>query len=443
MIPLYLKRFFSLFLVFALLSLLPAAQASVTLALDTDVCVLRYAFFLPEEEFVILEYSAPQESGRITLHSEDGHFEGAIDLPYSQAGGKVRVTIETLKQKQQAAGTATLPPSPDYQPPKGISTVKVRSLGLTDTPEGLHYSFSAPGAQYFMLNVRSKQQSFTAPIYPSDENGLFDGDIPLPLTYARTLTSVKLLSGAGVVLCEEQERKGYLAPPAPEAQEGRLNGVVVCIDPGHQENGTPAMEPLGPGLDGRTSGSGGMAQGGVTMRKESIVVLEIGVALRDELIRQGATVVMTRLRQDEALTNLQRCQIAEDGGADIMLRLHADIQENKNKQGFSIYCPFHSTYAQAVADSATYRLMGDMLINAMKRAVGYELEDKTGFVTLSDQFVGNNWAKMPCFLVELGFMSNPTEDVLLSTPVYQQRLAEGMAQGVYEIALLRGLISLE
>ena len=47
---------------------------------------------------------------------------------------------------------------------------------------------------------------------------------------------------------------------------------------------------------------------------------------------------------------------------------------------------------------------------------------------------------MPCFLVEMGFMSNPQEDLLLSTPAYQQLLAEGMAQGVYDIALYRGWV---
>ena len=82
--------------------------------------------------------------------------------------------------------------------------------------------------------------------------------------------------------------------------------------------------------------------------------------------------------------------------------------------------------------------MGELLINAMKTRVGYPLDDKYGFVTLSDQFVGNNWAKMTCFLVEMGYMSTPREDYLLSSPVYQQWLAEGMAQGVYEIAVRRG-----
>ena len=50
---------------------------------------------------------------------------------------------------------------------------------------------------------------------------------------------------------------------------------------------------------------------------------------------------------------------------------------------------------------------------------------------------------MICFLIEMGFMSNVQDEHLLSQPVYQQWLAEGMAQGVYEIALFRGLVEAE
>ena len=44
-------------------------------------------------------------------------------------------------------------------------------------------------------------------------------------------------------------------------------------------------------------------------------------------------------------------------------------------------------------------------------------------------------------LIELGFLSNAYEDFQLSHPHHQQLLSEGMAQGVYEIALYRGLLA--
>ena len=435
-----MKKKLCLALLLIFLPVVSAQAAAATVNLQYSDQTVHYSFDLPQENFVLLSYSAPQETGKMVLYAEDGHFEGKIDLPYSGAGGKLRVTVDKLgTERTLASGNLKLAAQPGYHAPKGKASAKVKDLELRETVDGLRYSFTAAGTDYMKLRVRNKQQTFTFPVYP-DENGRYAGEIALPLTYARTLTTVQVLSGKDTVMAEAQERKGYLAPEAPEAQPGRLSGVTVCIDPGHQENGHLVSEPIGPGLTGSTTGTSGMAQGVLTQRKESIVVLEIGMALRDELLRQGATVVMTRERQDQFLTNQERCQAAADAHADMMLRLHADTRANSTKQGFSVYCPLNSDYARAVAEPKDYRAMGEMLIDDLKTRVGYALEDKYGLVTLSDQFVGNNWAQMPCFLVELGFMSTPREDYLLSCPVYQQWLAEGLAQGVYDIAVFRGLI---
>ncbi len=434
---------FGKLLLLLLLLLLPCSRcfADAGINMSSRECAVSYSVDLPNQDFLLLSFTAPKESGKMVIYAQDGHFEGEISLRYSQAGGKVKLTVTTLDGKRQlASGSINLPAASQYRKASGKTSGKVNDLQLEETVNGLRYTFSCAGTDYLMLKVRSKQETAVFPVYPQ-ENGQYAGEIEMPLTYARTLITVQVLSGKESVLAEAQARKAYEAPAAVERQEGRLSGVTVCIDPGHQENGHLVKEPLGPGLEGSTTGTAGMAQGTETQRKESIVVLEIGMLLRDELLRQGATVVMTRERQDQFLTNQERCQVAADADADIMLRLHADTRQSSTKLGFSIYAPLHSDYAKAVADPPTYRAMGEMLIDAMKTRVGYALEDRYGTVTLSDQFVGNNWAQMTCFLIEMGFMSTPREDYLLSYPVYQQWLAEGMAQGVYEIALYRGWIT--
>ncbi len=432
------RRILPLLLILSLLlPLFPAQAGAAAVNLTVQPLSAAYSFDLPKEDFVLLSYSTPSETGKMVLYSPNGHFEGQLCLQYSHAGGQLKVTVDNMKLNTVASGKAKLPADPGAVSPKGTATGKVSGLTLNETPQGISYAFSAPGTDYLMLYVRNKQESFTFPVYP-DENGEYAGSVALPLTYARTLNTVQVQSAKGKVLAEAQCRKGYEAPPAAEQQPGRLTGVTVCIDPGHQENGHLVKEPLGPGLNGSTTGTSGMAQGTTTMRKESIVVLEIAMVVRDELLRQGANVVLTRERQDQFLTNRERCDAAENGGADIMLRLHADTRADSSKMGISVYGPLHSDYAKAVAEPAEYRAMGQTLLDAMKQAVGYPLNGKYGLVTLNDQFVGNNWAKMVCFLVECGYMSNPREDYLLSCPVYQQWLAEGIAQGVYEIAVSRG-----
>jgi N-acetylmuramoyl-L-alanine amidase len=49
-----------------------------------------------------------------------------------------------------------------------------------------------------------------------------------------------------------------------------------------------------------------------------------------------------------------------------------------------------------------------------------ERSDLTGF----------NWADVPAVLVELGFLTNPGEDKLLTSAAYQERAAVGLCRGV-------------
>jgi N-acetylmuramoyl-L-alanine amidase len=44
--------------------------------------------------------------------------------------------------------------------------------------------------------------------------------------------------------------------------------------------------------------------------------------------------------------------------------------------------------------------------------------------------VGFNWSNVPVVLAEVGFLTNPGEDKLLNDASYQQRAAQGIADGV-------------
>ncbi len=436
---------------------LAALAADVEMILTAQPQGFAYDLTCEGHEFVVLIWEGKNESGRQTLYSPDGRFSGSVSLPYSPVGGKFTVTVQSARQNRLARQTVTLPEAEGYAAPTGKASATVRGLTLEETPTGFRYSFTAEGTDYMLLYYRSKQQTAVFPVYPVDDAGHYAGEVEAPLTYCRTLFTVQVRNGNGSVRKEDTCRKAWAIPELPEGvvsepvtgggvlfrpvnPEGRLAGVVVCIDPGHQENGEYVREPIGPGLNGSTVGKGGMAQGKVTLRKEDIVVLETAFRLRDELLRQGATVVMTRDVQDVFHTNIERCDIAAAGGAHIMLRLHCNNSSNEGKTGIQIYSPLNSDYARAVASPEEYRLMGETLLDAMKSAVGYDLKDATGIVRLNDSYVGNNWAQMACFLVEMGYMSNPAEDVKLATPEYQQLLSEGMAEGVYRIAVLRGLV---
>lgn len=51
-------------------------------------------------------------------------------------------------------------------------------------------------------------------------------------------------------------------------------------------------------------------------------------------------------------------------------------------------------------------------------------------VSITDTMTGLNWAQVPVTIIEMGFLSNPTEDQLLSSDSYQEKLAQGIASGI-------------
>jgi len=432
-----MKKWFFCLLALLMITSCALAQDLVLQAGDGDVKIS----LTTGDQFVFLTWKSPQERGQTLLYSDDGTFEHTIPLKHSYKGGTVNVTVQNTSLKNIAKGFVNLPADTDCALPAGTGDARVSNFVIEPTFDGFRYSFCAPGADYMMLKCHSRQEDFSIFVYPDDAAGNFSGTVIMPLTYPCTQITATVCSGNGHSRREAICFKGYEVSEAAASVPGPLSGVVVCIDPGHQEISKSVREPRGPGLQGEATTISGMAWGHTTLRRESIVVLEIGMRLRDLLLSQGAEVVMTRTQQDIYVSNIERCNIANQGGAHIMLRLHCNTSGKAEKFGIQIYSPRSSDYAKAVADEATYTQMGQLLLDQIKQAVGYDLIEHTGRVKLTNDYIGNNWAQMPCFLVEMGYMSNTREDLLLSHPVYQQWLAEGMMAGVKEIALMRGIIS--
>ena len=200
---------------------------------------------------------------------------------------------------------------------------------------------------------------------------------------------------------------------------------VVVLDPGHDLRANTTTEPIGPGSSTRKIKDGGGTNGVATGLREAELNLRVALRLRPLLERAGLRVVMTRTRTDgTSIGNVARARVANRAGAALFLRIHADGSTDPAVRGtHTLYPAFRRGWTD---DIYTRSKRAAQLVQAeLRAALGFP---DRGLQERSD-FTGFNWADVPAILVEMGFMTNPTEDRLLATPAYQQRAAVGLCRG--------------
>ena len=201
---------------------------------------------------------------------------------------------------------------------------------------------------------------------------------------------------------------------------------VVVIDPGHDALPNTGTEPIGPGSRTRKIKDGGGTSGVVTGTPEAVVTLAVSLRLRALLRRVGVRVVMTRTRTEGVSRgNVARAAIANRVGAALFVRVHADGSSNPTVRGTHTLYP---AYRRGWTDDiyVESRRAARLVQRGLVRSLGSpnlglrERGDLTGF----------NWADVPAILPEIGFMTNPVEDRLLTSVTYQGRAAIGLCRGI-------------
>ena len=202
---------------------------------------------------------------------------------------------------------------------------------------------------------------------------------------------------------------------------------VVCIDPGHQEHANYGLEPNGPGSSTMkakvSSGTSGAIAG-----PEYVVVLDIGLKLRDLLEDAGTSVVMTRTTHDVDISNSERAQIANACNADLFVRLHCNSGSGPGSNGgcFTLYPAYHLGWTDDIYDESLSAAQIIQQIYAQDTGLPdlglTERPDITGF----------NWADVPVILPEMLHMGHSTEDALVATDSFRQTMAEALKHGIME-----------
>ncbi len=215
---------------------------------------------------------------------------------------------------------------------------------------------------------------------------------------------------------------------------------VIVIDPGHGGKDTGAI--------------------GYKRKREKDIVLAIAKRVYKELKKRGFKVYLTR-RGDYFVTLRNRTRMANRVKANLFLSIHANAAPNKYKylsmKGIETFflSPARSARAKRIAalenrvdmKNLSYysknvflnfinrekTILSNKLAIDVHRAILTELRKK---YSIKDGGVRPVpfWvlvgAQMPSILVEVGYITNPTDAMHLSNPLYQKFLAKGIAEGV-------------
>lgn len=210
------------------------------------------------------------------------------------------------------------------------------------------------------------------------------------------------------------------------------------------------------------AGHGGKDPGAIGYKhyREKVIVLAIAKELRNILKKRGYKVYMTR-QNDKFVKLRNRTKFANKKNADIFISIHAnavDKTQAKKVSGVETYflATSRSQRAKKVAEIENSADLEDMnyygkesflntlnshnIVASNKLAIDLQRSSLAAlgkrYKHVKDAGVreGPFWvlvgAQMPAVLVEVGFITNPTEAKRLVNKEYQKTMAKGLANGV-------------
>lgn len=198
---------------------------------------------------------------------------------------------------------------------------------------------------------------------------------------------------------------------------------TIILDPGHG------------GDDNGTSGA---------YSKEKNIALSIARKVASYLSASGYKVIMTR-NSDKFIPLKDRTEVISRYKGDIFVSIHANSAK-KNISGYETFVLAPQGTSSTYTKNAVHTYENGNRHDKNNERLGYEINKALGITAGEDRglkharFAVLKYATKPAALVETGFLSNRTEEKLLNSPAYQDKVAKAIATGIisYSNAAAKG-----
>lgn len=239
---------------------------------------------------------------------------------------------------------------------------------------------------------------------------------------------------------DSKESNSWWASSDVTSNKNTKRKKIIVLDPGHG-----GKDPGAIGAYGKTY--------------EKNITLAMARELRATLKKKGYIVYLTR-DKDVFIPLRQRTKIAQKYKADLFMSLHADSAKNRRATGLSVYTLSDTASdkeAAALADrenkadiiggvdlGGNSKEVNDILIslsqtdsrNKSSKYATYLVKEMAKSVKLlknTHRFAGFAVLKapdIPSVLLEMGYLSNRTEEANLKRPAYRKKLADSAARAI-------------
>lgn len=321
------------------------------------------------------------------------------------------LTVEQIEPAKVRLSLSLLKPEPLYvvPTPNNPNLIQIRKVQLIT---GLKWTTSAQNSQLVIdgdgeilasITKIDKAKWLQLDLdYAQFKNGLL-----IPEIDARQIKTVKLdtLNSHRVRL--DIDLNYYFDHTLERSSDGRQLRLILKESPLLKQ--TFMLDPGHGGADNGASGKKG------TLEKE--VNLEVTLRLKDLLEEAGANVILTRF-DDTYISLYERAFLANYLMTDYFISIHTNSHPNSQVNGIEVF--YYPNHPQAEP-------LANKILNALTQQTGLKK-----LAVKSNNFAVTRETQMAGILVELGFLSNLQEELLLNSDVYKNNAAKGIFQGIVE-----------